>query len=126
MKKFFFSVSIILFIITVTFAQEKRTDEKVETQKIAQTDRPLKIIKIPKPKYPVADGGSVCITGNVRLRVEFLASGKTGKISPISELGYGATENAIEAARNIKFEPAVKDGKTVTVHKVIVINFSIY
>ena len=125
MTKIFLSVSIILLAVAMTFAQEKRTVEKGKTQKNAQTERPLRITKIPRPKNPAPDKGTTCLAGNIKLRVEFLASGKIGDIQPISESGCGSTEYAIEAARSIKFEPAMKDGKTVTVHKVVVLSFSI-
>jgi hypothetical protein len=87
---------------------------------------PLNILEIPKPKYPVRENGTICVTGNVRLRVQFLASGKIGKISPVSSLPYGLTEKAIEAAEKIKFEPAIKDGEPITVFKVVVMSFTIY
>lgn len=126
MKNFFFSISIILITVSVAFAQEKKTAENVGIKKNIQTDRPLNIIKIPKPKYPVQENGTICVTGTVRVRVQFLASGKIGEVKAVSTLGYGLTENAIEAAKEIKFEPAVKYGKAVTVVKVIPFNFTIY
>ena len=133
MKNFFFSISIILITVSVAFAQEKKTAEQekktaenVGIKKNIQTDRPLNIIKIPKPKYPVQENVTICVTGTVRVRVQFLASGKIGEVKAVSTLGYGLTENAIEAAKEIKFEPAVKYGKAVTVVKVIPFNFTIY
>lgn len=126
MKKFFCSVSIILFIVTLTFAQKKETVEKVEGRKNSRTDKPLKIIKIPRPKYPAYEGGVISARGIVRIKVQFLASGKIGEVVPVTRLGYGLTESAIEAAKEIKFEPEIKNGKAVTVIKVIPFNFSIY
>lgn len=67
----------------------------------------------------------MCIRGSVRLRVEFLASGKIGTITVISELPLGATENAIEAARKIVFAPERKNSQNVTVYKIIGYNFGI-
>lgn len=61
--------------------------------------------------------------GTVRLKVEFLATGKVGKIVPITRLPYGATENAIEAARLIKFIPAKRAGKPVTTASTVEYSF---
>lgn len=66
------------------------------------------------------------IEGTVRLRVTFLASGKIGSILPVSGLRDGLTEQAIAAARNIKFEPATRSGIPVSVVKLVEYNFSIY
>jgi len=66
------------------------------------------------------------VEGIVRLRVTFLASGEIGSVSPVSALPYGLTEQAITAARNIKFEPAQKNGVAVSVTKLIEYSFTLY
>ena len=124
MKKLLFSFSIILLI--TSFASSQVNKSKNENNSFVENDRPLKILKIPKPKYPIPKNGTICVTGNVRLRAQFLANGKVGEVKPISDLGYSLTENAVEAGRKIEFEPAIKDGKAITTVKVIVINFTIY
>ena len=43
-----------------------------------------------------------------------------------SNLGYGLPEQAIAAARQIKFTPAVKDGHPVSVQVVLEYYFSLY
>src|SRR5215204_5412612 len=45
------------------------------------------------------------IEGSVRLKVTLLASGEVGSISVVNGLPDGLTEQAIAAARKIKFEP---------------------
>lgn len=82
-------------------------------------DKALKILEKPTPAIPDFGGGSVHIQGVVRLRVQFLSSGEIGTIQPVSGLGFGLTENAIEVTKKIKFEPAIKDGQPITVTKVI-------
>jgi TonB family protein len=62
----------------------------------------------------------------VRLRVTFLASGQIGSVSPVSGLSYGLTEQAIAAAKQIRFEPAKVNGVPQTVTKQIEYSFSIY
>jgi TonB family protein len=66
------------------------------------------------------------IEGDVTLRVTFLASGEIGAISVVSGLSYGLTEQAITAAKNIRFEPAKRNGQPITVMKTVKFNFMIY
>ncbi len=66
------------------------------------------------------------IQGTVTLRVTFTASGSIGSIFPVSGLPYGLTEQAIAAARGIKFEPAKKNGVPQTVTKQVQYSFTIY
>ena len=64
--------------------------------------------------------------GNVVLRVTFLASGQIGSISPVSGLPYGLTEQAIAAAREIRFTPATRNGMPYTKQMTVQYGFTIY
>lgn len=66
------------------------------------------------------------IQGNVTLRVTFLASGEIGGITTISGLPDGLTEQAIAAAREIKFQPAVRNSVPYTKTMVVQYGFTIY
>jgi TonB family protein len=50
-------------------------------------------------------------SGEVRLRVVLASDGMVKYIFPMKPLKYGLTEAAIEAARTIKFEPAMRGDK---------------
>ena len=127
MNKFLLSTIFVLIFCGFAFAQNTpKTDKKNEETDSAQQNKPLKILEKPRPRYPTSENGTVCIQGTIVLRVQFLASGEIGKVTAITNLPYGATENAIEAAKNIKFEPAIKNGKPITVTKMISFNFTIY
>src|SRR5687767_3172246 len=52
--------------------------------------------------------------GEVRLRLVLAADGTAKFIFPMKPEKHGLTEAAIEAARLIKFEPAIKDGQPVS------------
>jgi TonB family protein len=52
--------------------------------------------------------------GEVRLRLVLAADGTVKYVFPMKALGHGLTESAIEAARQIKFEPAVRNGQPVS------------
>jgi TonB family protein len=79
----------------------------------------------PEPSYPKKARDSE-VQGVVRLRVVLLASGKVGEISVIKGLPEGVTEAAIEAARRIKFTPAIKGDRWVSQRVVIEYNFNTY
>jgi len=66
------------------------------------------------------------VQGTVTLRVTFLASGQIGSISPVSGLPYGLTEQAIAAARGIRFEPQMVNGQPQSVTKSVQYSFTIY
>jgi TonB family protein len=85
----------------------------------------VRIISKPRANYTDA-ARSNNIQGTVMLRVTFLASGTIGGISPVSGLPYGLTEQAIAAARLMRFEPAKKNGVPYTVTKVVPYYFTIY
>jgi TonB family protein len=56
------------------------------------------------------------------LKVTLLASGQVGSITPVTRLPHGLTEQAIAAARMLRFEPAKING--VPVAKTITIDYS--
>ena len=86
-----------------------------------------KIKFISKPKASYTDQARTNqIQGTVRLRVTFTASGQIGSISPVSGLPYGLTEQAIAAARQIRFEPAKRNGIPIPTTAVVEYNFNIY
>lgn len=117
-----FAICLFSTFIAAQNNENRSSDQKTERK----YDTPVKILYKPRPVYPSQDKGSVCIQGTVRLRIEFLESGEIGKITVVSGLPLGATENSIEAAKKIKFEPARKDGKAVTSFRQIEFTFSLY
>jgi TonB family protein len=50
------------------------------------------------------------IRGEVRLRVVLASDGTVKNVFPIKSLSHGLTESAMEAARQIKFQPAIRNG----------------
>jgi TonB family protein len=86
----------------------------------------LRIISKPRPSYTdVAREHQV--TGVVRLKVTFLASGEIGMVTPVgTKLPYGLTDEAMRAAEQIKFEPQKVNGVPQTVWKTVEYSFSIY
>lgn len=66
------------------------------------------------------------MTGKVVLRVIFSANGTIGSISLISKLPFGLTEQAIAAAREMGFEPAMRNGAAISVTKPVEYTFTIF
>ena len=52
--------------------------------------------------------------GTVRLKITFLSTGEIGNIHVVESLPDGLTEQAVEAARKIKFTPKVVNGEPVS------------
>lgn len=93
--------------------------------KPAGVTQALRILGKPKPSYTDSARQNQ-IQGTVILRVTFLASGAIGSISAVKGLPNGLTEQAIAAARSIRFEPAKRDGVGQAVTKQVEYTFSIY
>jgi TonB family protein len=66
------------------------------------------------------------IQGVVTLRILVDETGSPTRITIVRGLPGGLNESAIDAARKIKFKPAMKDGKPVSFWMVVEMNFSVY
>lgn len=64
--------------------------------------------------------------GTMALSVVFGADGKISGVRVVSGLPYGLSETAIDAARKIRFEPAMKDGQPVSVRGILEFSFNLY
>jgi len=87
-------------------------ESQVVTYTSKEVDTNARIIEKPEPRY-TREARRVGVQGNVILRVLLLSDGKLDRVRVVRRLPYGLTENAIRAACEIKFEPAIKDGKPV-------------
>jgi len=90
-----------------------------------QKTTPLKLLTRPKPQYTETARKNL-VEGQVVLRITFLANGTIGPISVVKGLPDGLTEQAIEAAKRITFEPMRVNGKAKTTTKVVTSSFSVY
>jgi TonB family protein len=85
----------------------------------------VRVLSKPEPAYTdiAREHG---LTGTVVLRSVFAADGKVKHISVIAALPDGLTERAIDAARSIRFVPAKKDGRPVSMWMQLEYNFNLY
>jgi len=68
------------------------------------------ILSEPNPAY-TEDARMLRMEGDVVLEVVFLASGQVQVVRVINGLGHGLDEAAIQAAKQIRFKPAKRDGQ---------------
>jgi protein TonB len=78
-----------------------------------EVDKKVSIKRKPEPSYTqqALDHG---VQGRVILRCIFSSTGQVTNIHVTAALPDGLTERAIEAAKKIKFKPAMKDGQPVS------------
>jgi TonB family protein len=84
-----------------------------------------RILSRPEPQY-TEEARKNQVSGTVVLRAVFSSSGQVTNIRAVSGLPYGLTERAIAAARQIRFTPAMKDGRPVSQYIQIEYNFNLY
>jgi TonB family protein len=88
-------------------------------------DQRARLLFKPEPQY-TEEARRNQITGTVVLRVVFASSGEVVQIRATRTLPFGLTERAIAAARQIRFVPAMKDGRPVPVSMQLEYNFNLY
>jgi len=78
-----------------------------------EVDVKAEILTRPEPGY-TREARRAGVQGNVILRVLLLPNGKIDRVRVVRRVPFGLTENAIRAACEIKFKPAMKAGKEVS------------
>src|ERR1700682_5700212 len=81
-----------------------------------------RVIETPLAEY-TDEARAAKTHGDVRLRMVLASDGTVKNVFPIKSLGHGLTESAMRAARQIKFEPAVRNGKPTSEFMTFVYEF---
>lgn len=98
-----------------------------ETQILKGTEVTQKAIVLVKPEPTYTDEArSHQVTGTVVLRGVFSSSGSVTNVRLVSGLPLGLSEQAMEAARQIRFIPAIKDEHFASTHIQLQYNFNLY
>jgi TonB family protein len=84
-----------------------------------------RVLSKPEPSYTEA-ARQAGVEGTVVLRGVFSSDGEVIHLEVIKALGYGLTTQAVRAARQIKFQPATKDDKPVSMYIQLEYNFNLY
>jgi|SRR5690349_10068710 len=87
--------------------------EQVAGYTAKEVDVKAEITAKPEPGY-TREARRVGVQGLVVLKVLLLGDGKLDRVRVVRRLPYGLTENAIRAACEIKFKPAMKGGQPVS------------
>jgi TonB family protein len=91
----------------------------------SEVEQRARLISKPEPQY-TEEARKNLVTGTVMLRVVFTNLGQVDQIRAVQTLPFGLTERAIAAARQIKFQPATRGGRPVSVHMQLEYNFNLY
>jgi TonB family protein len=98
------------------------TEDSIKSFSGKDVTRKAVVVTKPEPSYTgLAEKNHV--SGTVVLKVVLSSSGRVTNIRAVGRLPDGLTENAIEAARQIRFVPAVKDGRFVSMRMELQYNF---
>jgi hypothetical protein len=88
-----------------------------------RNDAPLRIAYKPVPLY-TAEARQHGTRGIVELRMLLRADGTVAHITPIRELPYGLTDEAVRAAEEIEFTPAIVMGQPTDTIQFVEFEFS--
>jgi TonB family protein len=90
-----------------------------------ETSEKVRILAKPEPSY-TESARKYGVQGTVILRAVFSKEGEVTKIYVLRRLPHGLTEQALAAARQIRFTPALKDGHAVSQYMQLEYNFNLY
>jgi len=86
--------------------------------------QPVVILSKPQPEYS-AEARQLGLEGEVLLEVIFPTSGPVQVVRVVHGLGHGLDEAAARAAQQIRFKPALQEGKPVDFHATLHIDFQL-
>ncbi len=109
-----------LVLLPFAAAQNTESDEKV--YKMSDGIEPPVLIDKVEPQYTEA-ARDAKVMGTVLLRVQIDKAGAAKNITIVESLPMGLDEKAVEAVKQWRFKPGMKDGNPVVVQANIEINF---
>ena len=87
-------------------------ESSVVAYSVKEVDTKAEITARPEPGY-TREARRMGVQGVVTLRLLLLPNGKIDRIKVVRALPFGLTENALRAACEVKFKPAIKAGNPV-------------
>jgi TonB family protein len=96
-----------------------------EVLRSAEVTQRARVLHKPEPSY-TESARKFSITGTVILRAIFSSTGEVKIVKVMRKLPHGLTQRALNAARNIRFTPAQKDGRPVSMWMQLEYNFNLY
>jgi TonB family protein len=90
-----------------------------------EVSQKVRVVSKPEPTY-TESARKYSVTGTVVLRAVFSGDGQITNIRILRRLPHGLTDQALDAARKIRFLPAQKDGQPVSMTIQLEYNFNLY
>jgi TonB family protein len=91
---------------------------------VNEVGTPVEILEKPKPSY-TEEGRKRGVEGEIRLEVQFTADNHVHVLRVLQGLGYGLDEQAMHAAEQIKFKPAMHAGHAIDSTAIVHIIFEL-
>lgn len=97
---------------------------KPHVQEVKAHLTPVEIVSKPRPAY-TDEARRLHLEGEVLLDVVFTASGQIRVLRVVRGLGHGLDESALRAAQQIRYRPALRDGRPTDSNAVVHIVFEL-
>lgn len=125
----FAGIALVLFVagsvaVTSFPLQGAQSGSSGKIYKVGNGVTPPKVLDKVEPEYS-AEAKDAHIEGTVLLKVEIAPEGTAQNIEVVQGVGSGLNEKAVEAVKQWKFVPGMKDGEPVTVQAMIEVNFKL-
>lgn len=111
--------------LTDSSASSGNVDDASQIYNGRQVTTRARILFKPEPMY-TEEARQHRVTGTVVLRAVLSSTGRVVNLREVTGLPHGLTWQAITAARNIKFIPAIRDGQPVHMWIQLEYNFNLY
>lgn len=121
----FFSILISVLVFAAVSSGQSTVSlnffDKQEDKNQQENDRPLKI----KNKPTARTGNCSQSSGQITVRATFDKSATVTAVDIVESSGCSSfDQNAVDAAKGIKFDPAIKNGQPVTITKLLKYTFT--
>jgi TonB family protein len=101
-----------------------QTGPRISSNPQLITSEPVQILQKPRPAYS-PEARIAQIEGEVVIEAVFTAEGEVRVIRVVQGLGHGLDENAVAAARAIRFAPARRDRRPIDMNGIVRISFQL-
>ena len=88
-------------------------------------DYPPQLLRRAEPQFS-EEARKKKVNGTITISLLITEQGMPADVRVVRGLGYGLDENAVEAVKQYRFKPAMKDGRAIAQHISIEVSFHIY
>ncbi len=116
--------ALVLFLSVVVGSSAQETAAPAPSKIGNGVSAPV-VVSAPNPQY-TNEARAEKVSGSVLVQVQVSEDGLPTNVRVVRGIGYGLDEKAIEAVKQYRFKPAMKDGQPVKVAMNIQVNFQIF